>query len=145
MRAAYLKASANIDAPTISVEEVLPHLKDGHFILVDVRKDAEIAVSKIPGAMSVDEFTRLSISNDQIKSATIVAYCTIGYRSGKFAEKWVTRGFSVRNLEGGILAWAGRSGPLVRRDDTGVLSATTTVHVYGREWNLLPQGYQSVW
>lgn len=143
--AAYLKATAGIDAPTISVDAVLAHVQSSQFILVDVRKDAEIAISHIPGALSVDEFNRTYKSNALPKDTTVVAYCTIGYRSGKFAEKLIAQGIPVRNLAGGILAWARSHGALVHRDATGIASPTTTVHVYGQEWNLLPPGYQAVW
>ena len=145
VHAAYLKATAGIDAPTIRADAVAAHLHDGSFILVDVRKDTEIAVSQIPGALSLDEFNSKYKANGPPKDATVVAYCTIGYRSGKFAEKLIAQGIPVRNLEGGILAWVENHGPLVHRDAEGVTAPTTTVHVYGKEWNLLPSGYHGVW
>lgn len=145
VRAAYVKATAGINAPTIAVDAVLPHLVDGSLIFVDVRKDAEIAVSQIPGALSVDQFNQRYKSAGPPKGTTVVAYCTIGYRSGKFAQKLVTRGVPVRNLEGGILAWVGKQGPLVQRGAAGAMLPTTAVHVYDREWNLVPSGYQAVW
>jgi len=142
---AYLKATSGIDAPTIRADAVLSHLQDGSLILVDVRQETEMAVSQIPGALSLDEFKQKYQANGPPKDKTVVAYCTIGYRSGKFAEKLTAQGIAVRNLEGGILAWVGSHGPLVHSDSAGVTAATTTVHVYGKEWNLLPPGYQGVW
>lgn len=145
IRAAYLKAIAGIDAPAITADTVLAGLQAGHFILVDVREDAERAVSQIPGALSPGKFTQAYTLSGPPQGKTVVAYCTIGYRSGKFAEKLIAQGIPVLNMEGGILAWVGHHGPLVHRDAMGVTAPTTQVHVYGKEWNLLPAGYQSVW
>lgn len=145
VHAAYLQATANISAPTIRADAVLQYLNEGRVILVDVREDAEIAVSRIPGALTVTEFERAYKTSALPKDKTLVAYCTIGYRSGKFAEKVSARGVPIRNLEGGILAWVGLRGPLVRTDTAGVAAATTTVHVYGRAWNILPPDYKAVW
>ena len=145
VRAAYLKAIAGIDAPPITADTVLAGLQAGRFILVDVREDAERAISQIPCALSPGEFAQAYTLSGPPQDKTVVAYCTIGYRSGKFAKKLIAQGIPVLNMEGGILAWAGRHSPLVHHDAMGVTAPTTQVHVYGKEWNLLPTGYQSVW
>lgn len=145
IRAAYLNATEGISAPAITADTVLAGFHSGHFILVDVREDAERAVSQIPGALSLSEFTQAYTLGSLPQDKTVVVYCTIGYRSGKFSEKFIAQGIPVRNMEGGILAWVSLHGPLVQRDMMGVTTLTTQVHVYGKKWNLLPTGYQSVW
>ena len=145
IRVAYLKAVAGIDAPTITADTVLAGFQTGRFILVDVREGKERAVSQIPGALSPGEFTQAYALSGPPQDKTVVVYCTIGYRSGKFAEKLIAQGVPVHNLEGGILAWASRHGPLVKRDAMGITALTTQLHVYGKEWDLVPTGYQSVW
>jgi rhodanese-related sulfurtransferase len=145
IRIAYIKATVGIHAPTITADSVLAHLQDRTFVLIDVREDAEIAVSHLPGALSVAEFAAAYRQGGPPKDKTYVTYCTIGYRSGKLAEELLTKGLNVKNLEGGILAWVGLSGPLVYTESPGIIKSTQKVHVYDKEWNLLPKGYQAIW
>ena len=65
-------------------------------------------------------------------------YRWVTFKQGK---KLAGKGFNVRNLKGGILAWTHAKGPLV--DPNG--NPTTQVHTYGTDWNLLPPGYQATW
>lgn len=106
-------------------------------VLVDVRSPAEIAVSKIPGAITQQEF---EANLEQYKNSTIVAYCTIGYRSGKYADLWRQQGIEIFNLEGSLLAWSHIKGKLVDAKGT-----TNKVHVFGRQWQLTADDYQPVW
>ena len=106
--------------------------------IIDVRSPAERAVSFIPGAISTEEFER---NLAQYRQATIIAYCTIGYRSGKYAEKWRQQGVKILNLEGSLLAWSHVRGKLI--DATG--SITNKVHVFGRQWQLTADDYQPIW
>lgn len=106
-------------------------------VLVDVRTPAERAVSMIPGAIPVE---MLEAHPDAYRDRKVVTYCTIGYRSGLYAEKLRQRGWKVANLAGSILAWTLAHQPLV--DARG---PTRRVHVYGRRWNLAGEGYEAVW
>jgi sodium/bile acid cotransporter 7 len=105
-------------------------------VFVDVRPPEETEVSVIPGAVLRSEFEE---REDAYRDRLIVPYCTIGYRSGKYARRLQRRGFRVRNLLGGVLMWAHAVGPLeaggkpVRR-----------VHVYGRRWDLAPASFETV-
>ena len=125
------------DVAAISVEELLKMQEDGKVLLVDVRELSERHVSMIPGAVSVEQFES---SNRQYGETAVVVYCTIGYRSGRYAETLAGKWPRVYNLRGGILAWAHAG-----REVVGQEGKTRRVHVYGRKWDLLPQGYEAVW
>ena len=79
-------------------------------VLVDVRSEAEMSVSMIPGAIKLAEFEHIirqpGAQQDRLKTkCTIIPYCTIGYRSGQYGEKLIRAGFQhVRNGEG-IILW----------------------------------------
>ena len=122
----------------ISVEELQRLQRQAkNIVVVDVRSPKEQAISQIPGAITVEEFE----SNlKQYAQDTVIAYCTIGYRSGKYAEKWRQQEVKILNLEGSLLAWSHIQGELI--DANGV---TNKVHVFGRQWQLTGQNYQPVW
>lgn len=101
-------------------------------LLLDVRTQGEYDVSHLQNAEHVEPDTPAS-SLRQAKDQPIVTYCSVGYRSGAFAERLRAAGFSdVVNLEGSIFAWANEGRP-VFRDGTKV----TKVHPYNRTWALL--------
>ena len=108
-------------------------------VLVDVRSPEEREVSIIPGAISVEEF-EVNLPQYKNGDATIIAYCTIGYRSGKYARKLKQQKINILNLEGSLLAWSHVRGKLV--DSAGL---TRKVHVFGRKWNLTAEDYEPVW
>jgi rhodanese-related sulfurtransferase len=108
-------------------------------VLADVRTPAEYATSHLPGAIRVDPGSRglpaelRSALEDQERphpkdtGLLLVTYCTVGWRSGglaRFLGDDGGRGIEVRNLEGGILAWANAGGALV--DEAG--RPTNRVH-----------------
>lgn len=123
--------------PDVSVEEYLALKKQEKIILLDVREFREQQVSIIPGAITKEEFEKDSV---RYKNDMIVLYCTIGYRSGIYTRKLLKRNFQAVNLIGGVLAWA-HAGQLF----AGLDGETKKVHIYGKKWNLLPQGYEAVW
>lgn len=145
VRVAYLQATAALHVPTLTVDSVMAQLPDSNLILIDVRGDKEIAVSQIPGALSPAEFAAAFRHSGLPSHKTLVTYCTLGYRSGLYAEQLIAKGLRVKNLEGGLLAWVGAQGPLVHRDAAGLFVGTREVHVYDKEWNLLPPGYRAIW
>ena len=93
-------------------------------------------ISTLPGAESAEEY---ETNADQIKDRTVVAYCTIGYRSGEFAEKMAEKGLMVFNLEGGILTWVWEGGIL----HNAAGQTVKQVHVYAEKWDLAPLGYET--
>lgn len=106
-------------------------------VLVDIRSAEERAISVIPGAVPLDDFER---DRERYGEAAVVTYCTIGLRSGLYAQQLLKQGRKVFNLEGSILAWVHEGGTLQGPD-----GATRRVHVYDRRWNLVPRGYEAVW
>jgi sodium/bile acid cotransporter 7 len=114
----------------------------GDVVLVDVRTPREREVSAVPGAVAAEV---VEADPAAFADRHLVAYCTIGYRSGLWAQEWSKRGLRVDNLAGGVLAWSWAGGPFVHVGADGVEAPTTTVHVYGPAWDLLAGGYQSVW
>ena len=112
--------------------------REKRVVFIDVREPKEIAVSAIPGAITQSQFE----SNPSLyQGKALVAYCTIGYRSSKFAQRWRQRGVTIDNLRGGVLLWADAGGEMVdeRRHPT------QQIHVYGSSWDLLPNSYHSVY
>lgn len=120
----------------ISPREAMKLFAYGRTVFVDVRKPAEIKISKLPGAVTKKTFLKNLLS---YKNRTIVAYCTISYRSGKFAMEMAEKGISIYNLKGGLLAWVLEGGKVY--DTKG---ETKRAHVYGKKWNYLPKGYKPV-
>jgi rhodanese-related sulfurtransferase len=105
-------------------------------LLVDVRAPHEQAVSMLPGAISRQAFEG---DRERYRHNLIVPYCTIGLRSGLYAQQLIAEGFTARNLAGSVLAWAHAGQPF---EAAG--RSSRRVHVYGADWNLLPRGYEPV-
>lgn len=126
------------DVPSVSAAELTSLQKDATVLTLDVRTAKERRVSMIPHAISQDEFER---DENRYKGRKLVVYCTIGYRSGLYAEKLRKKGWNAFNLKGGVLAWADAHQLFV--DPTG--KQTKAVHTYGQKWNLLPEEYEGVW
>ncbi|HVX60231.1 MAG TPA: rhodanese-like domain-containing protein [Pirellulales bacterium] len=124
-------------APEISPAELVERRRREKIVVVDVRSPQERAVSMIPGAISREEF---EAHQQDYREAPIVAYCTLGFRSGRYVAELRRKQFDASNLAGAILAWTHTGEPLV--DAQG---ETRRVHVYGRRWNLVASGYKGVW
>src|SRR3712207_788055 len=81
--------------------------------LLDVRTRAEYDVSHLRSARHVPpDATPIEVG--VAKNEPVVTYCSVGYRSGAFAEKLRAAGYkNVSNLEGSIFRWANEGRPLV--------------------------------
>jgi rhodanese-related sulfurtransferase len=79
--------------------------KGDDFLLLDVRSPGEYAADAIEGSrlLPVQE---LSLRVRELpRDKEIIVYCRVGNRSA-FAASYLSRlGYTVKNLEGGILAW----------------------------------------
>ena len=120
----------------VSPQDAMALLKSDQVVFVDVRKPEEMKVSMLPHAVSQQEFQK---DPARYAGKKIVAYCTISYRSGKFAQDMARHGITVYNLTGGILAWTLEGGKVY--DARG---ETKRIHVYVPDWNYPPKGYEAV-
>jgi len=120
----------------ISPEAAMREMETGKILFVDTRKPAEMEVSMLPGAITQEEFLK---DPARYKDRLVAAYCTISYRSGKFAMEMVEKGIQIYNLRGGLLAWVLEGGKVY--DAQG---ETKRINVYGKEWDYPPKGYESV-
>lgn len=127
------------DVPTITALSLRQALPTADFLLVDVRSEAEQAVSTLPGAITADEF-EARMAEFGRSGRTLVAYCTIGARSSAYVRRMRQRGIDMVNLEGSVLAWTHAGGMLTDGD-----LPTRRLHVFGRRWNLAADGYETVW
>jgi len=103
-------------------------------VLLDVRTEAEYAVSHLAGALRVDPDDPDWIALDTLSRATpIVTYCSVGYRSSRLADQMAERGFThVANLKGSMFKWANEGRPVYR---AGKL--VRAVHPYDKVWGSL--------
>lgn len=103
-------------------------------VLVDVRSDAEYAVSHLAGARhatNVSQIEALGLGPE----VSVVLYCSVGYRSSDPGVKLLRRpGWAGRvfNLEGSLFAWANEGRPIHRGTQR-----VTVVHPYDRRWGVL--------
>jgi adenylyltransferase/sulfurtransferase len=99
--------------PTITVEVLKKLLDESDDVFVlDVREPHEWDIVRLEGATLIP-LGRLPHEVHRLDSAKdIVVHCRSGARSAKATEFLLGAGFQrVRNLEGGILAWADRIDP----------------------------------
>ena len=103
-------------------------------VVVDVRSRPERAVSMIPGALGADDGAAAVLALAALDpGATIVVYCAGGLRSARAGRKLVDAGHrDVRNLEGGIFAWANEGRPLERDGQP-----TRYAHPSDEKWGVL--------
>lgn len=103
-------------------------------VLIDVREPGEFAVSHLRGAVraaSIDQVAALV--QDAPADVTIVAYCSVGYRSARLVADLRERGVTeVYNLEGSIFRWANEDRPLYRGD-----VPVRQVHPFDESWGAL--------
>jgi len=125
--------------PVITATEIRAFQNDetgqDNFVIVDVRSKAETDISMIPGALTKSEFERTA---DQHRDKEIIVYCTIGVRSGHYADALNENGWNASNYKGSILDWCGHNLPLMASGQ-----ATNRVHTYN-QWYSAPSNYVSV-
>ncbi len=115
----------------IDVDDLATRLKgDRPPLLLDVREPEEFAISQLLGARNVHTLDEALAAVGADREREVVVYCSVGYRSAKFAEKLDDHGVkNVRNLEGSIFAWANSGHPVYR----GTQRASR-VHPYDVTW-----------
>jgi len=86
------------------------------FVLLDVRQDWETRLCRLDNALHIPIEEIEQRSEELDPAAEIVVYCHQGVRSAAVAEYLRGLGFAnVRNLAGGLDAWARVVDPSMRR------------------------------
>ncbi len=125
--------AGNMDL-VITMKEVQKLQKENKSItFLDTREYAEYKVSHMKSAIFVGY---KKINWDKIrkldKDAVIVIYCSVGYRSGKIAEKMQDLGFTnAKNLYGGLFNWANNGGLV----STTMGTNTNEIHGFSKNWS----------
>ena len=113
-----LFSACSSDAQNVlTPQQFYEKIKQGSQVqLVDVRTAEEFSDGHIAGAANVDFYSadmkaQLSHLN---KTEPVYIYCRSGSRSGKYSQILMSLGYSVYDLDGGILAWMNESLPLIK-------------------------------
>jgi adenylyltransferase/sulfurtransferase len=108
-------AAASAD-DTITPKELAARLREGDALqLVDVREDFEREICALPGAIPLPLGEVAARLGELDRGRETVVFCKSGRRSQTAMGHLTAGGFTnVRNLEGGILAWAREVEPAMR-------------------------------
>lgn len=91
----------------ISALELARRLRENPPLLLDVREPHELQISALPGALNIPLGTLAARLSELDSAREMVVFCKAGTRSTRALELLVGAGFRrVRNLKGGINAWA---------------------------------------
>ena len=143
LRVAIVKATRDLQGPLIKAAELMKILDDTNLVLIDVRQPKEQDVSMLPHALTTAGFAE-KFRKGIPAGKRLVVYCTIGYRSGKYAAELARMGIKAENLEGGVLAWSFAGGEFLAKDANGTWIRTNRIHVYDSEWNIVHPDYVGV-
>jgi sulfur-carrier protein adenylyltransferase/sulfurtransferase len=99
--------------PEISPEELRDALAGAEPpLLVDVREPEELAISHLNGALAIPKGELPERVDELTRAKSVVVFCRSGGRSADSVRLLLDLGFqNVRNLRGGINAWAQRVDP----------------------------------
>ncbi len=105
------------DPENIGVEELQQRLREGSPpVIVDVRESEELAICRLQPARNIPLGELLERLDELDPRREVVVLCHHGYRSAYAAALLRRAGFiKVRNLVGGIEAWAVRVDPTMAR------------------------------
>ena len=128
-----LEARQQAEAKAKESGTELPH---PNFVVVDVRSDAEVNVSVIPGAITKAQYEK---NKNLYAGRLVISYCTVGGRSGAYAKQLAGSGVKVKNYQGSILKWVDAGLPLVTLNG----KPTNRVHTYNNRYRI-PSKYEQV-
>lgn len=105
-----------VSIPDVDATEAARLAEAGEVLLLDVREDDEWTSGRAPQAThtALGQLDPSAVPRDR----PIVAVCRSGKRSGQAARLLSAAGVDVRNLDGGMTAWAAAGLPVVREDGT---------------------------
>lgn len=92
----------------LSADEFEKLIENDNVQRLDVRTVAEYSEGHIPGSININIFDdKFSAAADEIldKSRPVAVYCKSGRRSRNAARLLVKKGYTVYNLDKGILNW----------------------------------------
>ncbi|MDG4656017.1 rhodanese-like domain-containing protein [Ectobacillus antri] len=75
--------------------------------IIDVREDEEVAQGKIPGAAHIPLGELEQRLTEIDKEQEHIMVCRSGARSGRASAFLTEKGYKVKNMSGGMLAWEG--------------------------------------
>lgn len=100
--------------PSITAKDLATRLARKDVLLVDVREPHEREIASIPGSRLIPLQEMAARAHELPQNEDIVLHCRSGVRSARALQLLQTLGFRrVKNLEGGILAWADDVDPTV--------------------------------
>jgi adenylyltransferase/sulfurtransferase len=106
---------AEAESEELSVEQLRARLEAGDIHLIDVREPFEVEICRIPGAVSIPLGELRARMAEVPREQDVAVHCKSGGRSAKAVKLLQEAGWTrVRNVKGGILAWA-ESDPAMRR------------------------------
>ena len=125
-----ISKTISFSVPVISPEQLK---KMDNVVILDAREQEEYDISHIENARFVGyKHFKKDVIADVPKDATVVLYCTIGYRSEKLGAKLKKFGYkNVYNLYGSIFEWVNQGNKVV--DKNG--NITNKVHTYNKAWS----------
>ena len=77
--------------------------------LIDVRETNEVAAGKIPGAINIPLGLLEFRMSELDKSTDYIMVCRSGGRSGQATRFLENQGYTVTNMDGGMLDWNGQT------------------------------------
>lgn len=77
--------------------------------LIDVRETNEVAAGKIPGAINIPLGLLEFRMSELDKSTEYIMVCRSGGRSGQATRFLENQGYTVTNMDGGMLDWNGQT------------------------------------
>ena len=118
----------------------------GKVYLIDTRTSEEREVSMVHEALSQKDFEALDLDPEaeENREATLIPYCTIGFRSGLYGKALVKQGWDndrVRNGEG-IVVFSYDSKLKLIDPSTG--QEVNKMHVFGKDWDTAHSKYEAV-
>lgn len=102
----FLSSLFGPSVPSISVTELNEKLKYGkHPLVLDVRQPDEFRTGHISGAKLIPLNELQRKMKELPKGREIVCICASGNRSTSASKMLAKEGFTVFNVQGGMLAW----------------------------------------
>ena len=106
------RVDGRVEGEEVGVREAARAAESGDVLLLDVREHEEWAYGRAPWAVHVPmgDLRQDTVPRDR----PVLALCRVGSRSAAVASALAALGYDVRNVTGGMMAWAAAGLPVVR-------------------------------